>query len=272
MTGNGGLHLFTKWAPSVWLGRRLGGLITAIVSSQTTLLASRNVTIGCVQLQIFVHSVQQRLCQLVQVVSFKKWRYSLWISSFGALFSRRRHVSINALTNQIAACTYSNATTTCVPPTASKFGAKTVITWYPSSTQTAELDPSSVSSTQTAELPFFYSACWANLPLLSLLSYPSSTQPAELTFLYSDCWATLPLLTLLSYPSSTYAAELPSSTHTAELPSSTHTAELPFLYSHCWATFLYSHCWATLPLHTLLAATCDTDKKHALLSAIDHAG
>ena len=202
---------------------------------------------------------------------------------FGALFSRRRHVCTNALTNQIAASTCSNTTITCVPPNAFKFGAKTVTTWY------------YVYSDIINKLSFLYSDSWATLPLLRLLSYPSSTQTAELDpsstqtaellFLYSDCWDTLPLLTLLSFPSSTQTAKLD--------PSSTQTAELQFLYSDCWAIpFLYSDCWATLPLLRLLSYPSSTHtaelpflysdcwlphvtltrNMHALLSAIDRAG
>ena len=57
--GNGGLRLVC----SVWLGMGRSVIVqhgTATVSSPATLLVSRNVAIDCVQLQVRVHSAQQR--------------------------------------------------------------------------------------------------------------------------------------------------------------------------------------------------------------------
>ena len=66
---------------------------TATVSSPTTLLASRNVAIDCVQLQVRVHSTQQRSRPTSASPRIsKKWRYLCKYLVFEP-FSRRRQIS-----------------------------------------------------------------------------------------------------------------------------------------------------------------------------------
>ena len=71
------------------LQKRRHWLCSVTVSSPATLVVSRNVAIDCVQLQIRVHSAQQRSrALLARLVCFfqKKWQYRLPVSTIEPIF------------------------------------------------------------------------------------------------------------------------------------------------------------------------------------------
>ena len=84
------------------------------LSSPATLLVSRNVAIDCVQLQVRVHSAQQRSRALLASLLLPKNDSISFAHSISVLlspFSRRRQNCHTVWTNQIAACTCSNTST-----------------------------------------------------------------------------------------------------------------------------------------------------------------
>ena len=108
----------------VWLGVSWH---SNCMSSPTTLLVSRNVAIDCVQLQVRVHSAQQRSRALLASLLLPKNDSISFAHSISVLlspFSRRRQNCHTVWTNQIAACTCSNTST--FPA-----GAKTVTLFGP---------------------------------------------------------------------------------------------------------------------------------------------
>ena len=95
-------------AQSVIVRHQCQGTAATQCQSPATLLVSRNVAIDCVQLQVRVHSAQQRSRALLASLLLSKNDSIVCQYLLLSPFSRRRQNCLAVWTNQIAACTCSN--------------------------------------------------------------------------------------------------------------------------------------------------------------------